>query len=213
MAHRIEAGETPEGMFTVYSLRTLLTRNIAAVNRIIEQSSSEILKIFILGTDLVTSQWTREQAWHLIKSLASSKNGTLLYNKVLLSDLFKENGEGTLHALEQAELISVGADKGFPRYIKPGKPVYRAAFQRLVANKTLQGRLDMLVLAQLMSNENASISKYEQELQVLGSLPKHPWELTSRIEWLLRKVHGSQAKIFKYESESAALSKILQNEN
>ncbi|KAJ6035173.1 hypothetical protein N7499_002391 [Penicillium canescens] len=197
MAHRIEAGETPE----------------AAVNRIIEQSASEILKIFILGTDSVTPQWTREQAWHLIKSLARSKDGTLLYNKVLLSDLFKDNGEATLHALEQSELISVGTDKGFPRYIKPGKPVYRAAFQRLVENKTLQGRLDMLILARLMSNENSSISKYEQELQILGSLPKYPWELTSRIEWLLRKVHGSQAKILKYESESAALSKILQNEN
>ena len=197
----------------MFRLRTLLTINIAAVNRIIEQSSSEILKIFILGTDSMTPQWTREQAWHLIKSLACSKDGTLLYNKVLLSDLFKDNGEATLHALAQSELISVGTDEGFPRYIKPGKPVYRAAFQRLVENTTLQGRLDMLILSQLMNNENSSISKYEQELQVLGSLPKYPWELTSRIEWLLRKIHGSQAKILKYESESAALSKILQNEN
>ena len=115
--------------------------------------------------------------------------------------------------MEQAELISVATDKGFPRYVKPGKPVYRAAFQRLVENKTLQGRLDLLILAQLIGNENSSIKKYEEELQVLGSLPKYPWELTSRIEWLLRKVHGAQAKVLKYESDSAALSKILQKEN
>ncbi|CAI7620541.1 unnamed protein product [Penicillium glandicola] len=197
MAHRIEAGETPE----------------AAVDRIIEQSASEILKIFILGTESMAPQWTREQAWHLIKSIAHSKDGTLLYSKVLLDDIFKDNGEATLRALEQAELVSVATDKGFPRYIKPGKPVYRAAFQRLVANKTLQGRLDLLILSQLMSNENSSITKYEEELRVLGSLPKHPWELTSRIEWLLRKVYGSQSKILKYESESAALSKSLQKEN
>ncbi|KAJ5794415.1 hypothetical protein N7457_001014 [Penicillium paradoxum] len=197
MAHRIEAGETPE----------------AAVNRIVEQSASEILKIFIIGTDSTAPQWTREQAWHLIKSIAHSKEGTLLYNKVLLGDLFKDNGEATLRALEQAELISVGTDKGFPRYIKPGKPVYRAAFQRLVENKTLQGRLDLLVLSQLIGNENTSITKYEEELQVLGSLPKYPWELTSRIEWLLRKIHGSQSKILKYEGESATLSKALQKEN
>ncbi|CAG7931783.1 unnamed protein product [Penicillium olsonii] len=197
MAHRIEAGETPE----------------AAVSRIIEQSASEILKIFILGADSAPSQYTREQAWDLIKSLAQSKDGSLLYNKVLLGDLFKDNGEATLRALEQAELISVATDKGFPRYVKPGKPVYRAAFQRLVENKTLQGRLDLLILAQLIGNENSSIKKYEEELQVLGSLPKYPWELTSRIEWLLRKVHGAQAKVLKYESDSAALSKILQKEN
>lgn len=183
------------------------------MNRIIEQSASEILKIFILGTESPSPQYTREQAWHLIKTLAQSKDGTLLYNKVLLGDLFKDNGEATLRALEQSELISVGTDKGFPRYVKPGKPVYRAAFQRLVENKTLQGRLDLLVLSQLISNENSSIKKYEEELQVLGSLPKYPWELTSRIEWLLRKIYGSQAKIIKYEGESAALSKGLQKEN
>ncbi|CAG8316520.1 unnamed protein product [Penicillium nalgiovense] len=185
----------------------------AAVDRIIEQSASEILKIFILGTDSTAPQWTREQAWYLIKSIANSKDGSLLYSKVLLSDVFKDNGEATLRALEQAELISIGTDKGFPRYVKPGKPVYRAAFQRLVANKTLQGRLDLLILSQLIGNENSSIKKYEEELQVLGSLPKYPWELASRIEWLLRKVHGSQSKILKYESESAALSKYLQKEN
>lgn len=158
-------------------------------------------------------QWSREQAWHIIKSLAQSKDGSLLYNKVLLSDLFKDNGEATLRALEQAELISVGSMKGFPRWIKPGKPVYKAAFEQLVENKTLEGRLDLMILAQLISNENAGISKYEQELQLLGSLPKQPWELVPRIEWLLRKVSGSQSKIQQYERESAFLQKMLQSQH
>ncbi|KAJ5888833.1 hypothetical protein N7495_008874 [Penicillium taxi] len=196
MAHRMEAGESPQ----------------AAVERIIEQSASEILKIFILGTDFVSPQWTREQAWHIIKSLAQSNDGALLYNKILLSDLFKDNGEATLRALEQAELISVASVKGFPRWIKPGKPVYKTAFQRLIENKTLESRLDLLILAELISSENKSIGKYEQELSLLGSLPKHPWQLTPRIEWLLRKIQGSQANILKYETDSATLKKILQSE-
>lgn len=169
--------------------------------------------MFILEAESSPLQYTREQAWHLIKSLAQSQNGSLLYTKVLLGELFTDNGEATLRALEQSELISIGTDKGFPRYIKPGKPVYRAAFQKLVGNKTLQGRLDLLILAQLISKEDSSIKKYEQELQLLGSLPKYPWELTSRIEWLLRKIHGSQAKILKLEGESAALSKMLQRDH
>ncbi|OQD70060.1 hypothetical protein PENDEC_c027G04569 [Penicillium decumbens] len=196
MAHRIEAGEAPR----------------AAVDRIINQSASEVMKIFILGSDSVASQWTREQAWHIIKSLAHSKEGSLLYNKVLLSDLFQNDGEAALRALEQAELISVGSERGFPRWIKPGKPVYRTAFKRLTENKTLEGRLDLMVLAQLIGNESKSIAKYEEELQVLGSLPKYPWELTSRIEWLLRKVHESQSKIEKYERQSGILQKLLQGE-
>lgn len=182
------------------------------MDRIVDQSASEIMKIFILGGDSASPQWSREQAWHLIKSIAHAKDGALLYNKVLLSDLFKRDGEATLRALEQAELIAVGSERGFPRWIKPGKPVYRAAFQRLTENKTLEGRLDLMILAQLISDENKSIGKYEEELQVLGSLPKCPWELTSRIEWLLRKVHGSQANIQKYEAQSATLKKMLQGE-
>ncbi|KAJ5562229.1 hypothetical protein N7461_000990 [Penicillium sp. DV-2018c] len=216
MAHRIEAGETPEGK-SILDFRsfptTFINLYIAAVKRIVEQSASELLKIFILGMGTVTPQWSREQAWYLIKSLAQSKDGVLLYNKVLLGDLFKDNGEATLRALEQAELISIGTDQGFPRYIKPGKPVHSAAFKLLVENKTLQGRLDLLILSQLISNENSSIAKYEQELEGLGTLPKYPRELTSRIEWLLNKIHGSQSKILKYERESAALSKALQKEH
>ena len=182
------------------------------MDRIIEQSASEILKIFILGADSVTPQWTPEQAWHIIKSLAKSKDGTLLYNKVILSDLFKDRGEATLRALEQAELISVKSVQGYPRWIRPGKPVYLAAFQRLIENKSVDSRLNLLILGQLIGNENKSIEKYEEELKLLGSLPKHPRELTARIEWLLRKLNSSQSKILNYERESATLLQILQSD-
>ncbi|KAF9887666.1 mitochondrial escape protein 2 [Aspergillus nanangensis] len=196
MAHRIEAGETPE----------------AAVNRIIEQTVSEILKVFILGAESTTQQWTHEQAWHLIKALANSKHGSLPYNLVLLSGLFKENGETTLRALEQAELISITCVNGCPETVKPGKPVQRTAFKRLTENKTLSSRLDLEILSQLIASENKSIGKHEEELRLLGGLPKQPWELKSRIQWLLNKVYTSQNKISQYEAESAILQKILQAE-
>lgn len=183
------------------------------MGRIIEQSASEILKIFILGTDSVSPQWSTEQAWHIIKSLGQAKDGKLLYSKVLLNDLFKENGETTLRALEQAELISVSSVKGFPRWIKPGKPVYKAAFQQLIENKTLEGRMDLLILGELISKENKSISKYEEELQLLASFPKHPWELGLRIRWLLNKIYDSQLKIHQYEKDSSSLQKMLAIEN
>lgn len=170
------------------------------------------MKIFILGADSASPQWSTEQAWHIIKTLGQSKDGQLLYNKVLMDDLFKDNGEATLRALEQAELISVGSVKGFPRWIKPGKPVYKAAFQRLIENKTLESRLDLLVFSELISSENKSIHKYEQELQLLGTLPKQPWELRSRVDWLLRKIYDSQSKIQQYESRSAILKLVLASE-
>ncbi|KAL4898401.1 mitochondrial escape protein 2 [Aspergillus ambiguus] len=197
MAHRIEAGETPE----------------AAVNRIIEQSASEILKMFIFDTDTASHPWTHEQAWHLIKNLAKAKHGSLPYHQVLLSDLFKENGESTLRALEQAELISIVSVNGCPETIKPGKPVYRAVFKQLTEDKTLRSRLDLEILSQLIAKENKSIGKHEEELRLLGSLPKQPYELRGRIQWLLEKVYKSQDRIIRYESESAVLQKILQRDH
>lgn len=166
--------------------------------------------MFILNTN-TEAQWSHEQVWHLIKMLANSKEGSLPYNQVLLSDLFKENGEAALQALEQAELISVGSINGCPETVKPGKPVYRAVFKKLTENKTLSSRLDLEILSQLINKENKSIGKYEEELRLLGSLPKQPRELTSRIQWLLQKVYNSQNKISRYETESAFLQMILRS--
>lgn len=176
-----------------------------AVNRIIEQASSEILKIFILGSDIEPQQWTREQAWHLIKAMASAEDGGLPYNKVISSELFKENGEAILLALEQAELIATSSTNGFPHTVRPAKPVYRTVFQRLASNKALRSRMNLAILSQLIQKQNQSIRKYEEELALLGSLPKYPWELTTRIQWLLEKIQKSQEKIGNYERESALM--------
>ncbi|KAK1145454.1 mitochondrial escape protein 2 [Aspergillus melleus] len=196
MAHRIEAGETPR----------------AAVNRIVEQSISEILKMFILGVETGTRQWSQEQVWTLIKMLAQAEDGKLSYSRVLLSDMFKDDGETALRALEQAELINIASVNGSPETIKPGKPVYRTVFKRLTQNTTLSSRLDLDIFSELIRAENKSIAKYEAELQLLGSLPKQPRELTPRIQWLLQKVYSSQDKISKYETDSAVLKKILQSQ-
>lgn len=196
MAHRIESGETPRG----------------AVTRIVEQSASEILKMFILTPESDSQQWSHEQAWHLIKTLAHSKDGSVSYNHVLESDLFKSNSQA-LRELEQAEFISIVSVNGSPKRVRAGRPVYQAVFKRLTEDKTLSSRLNLEILSQLISNENKSIGKYEEELLLLGKLPKQPRELTGRIQWLLDKVYNSQNKIAKYEAESAALQKASQNEH
>ncbi|KAL1869269.1 mitochondrial escape protein 2 [Paecilomyces lecythidis] len=196
LAHRMKAGESPQH----------------AVNRIIEQSASEILKIYILDADPSKQHWTREQAWHLIKALANSKNGVMSYNDILLSDLFKDNGETTVAALQQAELLNIVSENGRPHAIKPGKPVYHAAFKRLTEDKILRSRLDLATLAQLISDENKSVAKYEDELQRLATLPKQPSALTPRVQWLLNKLYGSQTKVEKFEKDSAQLKAILQSD-
>ncbi|KIW68388.1 hypothetical protein PV04_04339 [Phialophora macrospora] len=190
LARRIKTGESPG----------------KAVRQIIEQSASEILKMYLLDVDVSTRKWTPQQAWLLIKELAA--NETLRYNEFLLNDLFKD-GETVLQALEQAELISITSKNGRPHGIKPGKPVYQSAFEYLTDDEVLKARLDLAILSQLISLENKNVEKYEAELKTLGEMPGTPSELKPRIRWCLNKAMASQEKVMKYEAQSGQLKKVL----
>ncbi|KAI9813990.1 MAG: mitochondrial escape protein 2 [Pycnora praestabilis] len=194
LARRIKTGETPN----------------KAVNEIIEQSASEILKMYLLDVDKTPRKWTPEQAWLLIKQLGEHE--VLRYNEILLSDTYKSEGESTLQALEQAELITIVSSNGRPHSIKPGKPVYQAAFRRLTEDHVLKSRLDLAIFTELIKIETASIDKYEAELHLLSKLPKQPNELTPRVQWLLGKLQACHGRVEGYEKESSVLKKILQAE-
>ncbi|KAI9683753.1 MAG: mitochondrial escape protein 2 [Bathelium mastoideum] len=202
LARRIKTGETPK----------------KAVHEIIEQSSSEILKMFLIGMENSGSStvqgsprpWNTEQAWLLIKQLA--ENEVLRYNEVLLSGSYGSGGEKALQALEQAELITILSSNGRPHSIRAGKPVYLPAFKRLTQDRVLSSRLDLSMLSEAIKAENASVDKCENELKLLAGLPKQPAELAPRIRWLLAKVAASQAKVESLEKESGKLKKVLQEE-
>ena len=196
LARRIKTGETPKSrcifncilefphFIWLSSPVTMLIQPLEAVREITEQSASEILKMYILDSGSRT--WTPEQAWLIVKSLASTE--CLRYNELLLSDVFKSGGEATLQALEQAEMISIVSSNGRPTSIKPGKPVYAAAFRQLTEDHVLKARLDLAILTELIKVETAGIDKYEAELNLLGNLPGQPKEVRGRVRWLLGKL-------------------------
>ena len=188
-------------------LNSLTNVPLDAVQSIIEQSASEILKIYLLDVDTTGRRWTPQQAWLLVKQLA--ENDKIRYNELLLSDVYKDGGESTLQALEQAELISIVSANGRPWAIKPGKPVFQAAFKYLKEDKVLKSRLDLAVLTQLIGVESKNMEKFETELQALAELPGQTRELTPRIKYLLGKAYASQAKIEAYEREAGELKKVL----
>ncbi|KAL5117069.1 mitochondrial escape protein 2 [Pleosporales sp. CAS-2024a] len=197
LARRIKTGETPT----------------KAVNEIIEQSASEILKMYVFGAedDGSKRQWNAEQAWMLIKELAQKEK--LRYNEILLDDLVKSGGESTLRSLEQAELIAIhSGPNGRPSTIRPGKPVYQAAFKRLVQDQVLKSQLDHAILSNLTKVENASIDKCENELLLLSQLRNQPAQTAGRVQYLLAKLAASQAKVEQYETEMKGLKKVMAEE-
>lgn len=117
-----------------------------------------------------------------------------------------------LQALEQAELITILASAGRPSAIRPGKPVFAPAFRRLVGDRVLSARLDVEGLAEQVKIEAAGIKGAEDELRLLGKLPKQPAELAERVGYLLKKVQVSQEKIERYEREAGEMKKVLQTQ-
>ncbi|KAF2826174.1 hypothetical protein CC86DRAFT_350666 [Ophiobolus disseminans] len=197
LARRIKTGETPN----------------KAVNEIIDQSASEILKMYIFGVEDEGGKrhWNAEQAWLLIKQLATKES--LRYNELLLDDIFKTGGEPVLRALEQAELISIiSGPNGRPSTIKAGKPVYHAAFKRLTQDKVLHSHLDMSILTNLTKIENATIDKCENELLLLSKLKNQPAQTAGRVQYLLAKLMASQVKVEAYEKEIKGLKKVMGEE-
>jgi hypothetical protein len=104
---------------------------LEAVEDIIRQGVSELRKR-AFGEDMDDVRnllWTREQAWAVLRALAS--RDTIPYYETLMNVPFKGD-EAPLRSLEQAELITVEAQDGRPSAIRPGRPIYSHVFRRLV---------------------------------------------------------------------------------
>ncbi len=204
LARRLKTGQSPQ----------------KAVEEIIEQSASEIMKIFLLAArtdDRDDRTWSPEQAWFLIEQLAKAE--ALRYNEVLLSNTFASsltpsasNGEAVLNALAQAELISIKTAKGRPESIRPGKPVYQAAFKILTEDKVLKARMNLAVLKELSKIEGKSIDKCEAELALIAGMPRVPPQVAPRVEYLLGKVEASQRKVEQWDREMGGLKRVLMRE-
>lgn len=202
LARRLKSGQSPG----------------QAVAEITDQAASEILKIFLLPgriTNDADHKWSVEQVWYLVKALA--KKESLRYNEILLSDTFKSStsapdGESALEGLSSVELITIKSRMGRPEGIIAGKPVYQAAFERLVGDPVLSAKLDFTILSELLKIEAKNVDKYESELVMLATLPKQPAQLTPRVTYLLGKLEASQRKIEGYEKEQGILKQILSKE-
>lgn len=190
LARRIKAGESPG----------------SAVQQITEQSASEILKMYLLDAD---HHWSPTQAWILIRELAN--NEKLRYNELLLDAAFSADGEAVLQSLEQAELITITSHNGRPMAIKPGKPIYQAAFEQLTQDVVLRARFEMAVLTDLVAKEGKTIDKAETELKVLSELGSSG-DLKPRIRYLLGKVLASQQEIERLETRQGGLKKVLKEQ-
>ncbi|KAK9236694.1 RNA12 protein-domain-containing protein [Lipomyces kononenkoae] len=188
---------------------TMGENNKVAADDMIRQSASEIIKRFLRsGND---KSWTAEQAWIIVKSLA--KDEDIRYNELLLNPLFK-NAKDVIAALEHAELITVLDKDGRPYRIKAGRPIYRAACQRLLNDRGLAATLEISTLTALSSLLITSISKSEDELAKLSKIvAAKPIDISERMKYLAEDIRAKQAKISEYDKLIGTEKKVLATES
>ncbi|KIO26152.1 hypothetical protein M407DRAFT_235699 [Tulasnella calospora MUT 4182] len=158
--------------------------------------------------------WKPEQAWIVLRQLA--KHDELSYAETLLEFPFKGD-EAALRAMEHAELISIVTSDGFPISIKPGKPIYRFVFQRLVNDNIFRAVQDITYNNKAIAAEEATIKKCEDELLTLktiglevgSSIFGGTGAAGSRATYLLEKMRASQEKIVAKEKDVKRLKVVL----
>ncbi|KAF7338610.1 Mitochondrial escape protein 2 [Mycena venus] len=186
-----------------------------AVEDIIYREVSEVRKKGF-GDDAEDAKnlpWGREQAWSLFKML--SKKSELPYHEVLLEFPFKGD-EAPLRSMEHAELIAIGTHNGRPSTIRPGKPVFRAVFERLVKDSIFQATQDIAFNEKIIASAESTVKACEQELLALKEIGKdseHWWggntASSTRTNYLLSKMQASTLKIEALERKNSELKKVL----
>ena len=179
-----------------------------AVNDIVANSTSEILKFYFLSGN-ETRPWTNEQAWLICKTLAEKEN--ISYNKILLDRVFDGNEE-SLKAMEQSELIVIVSRNGRPAYIVPGRPVYRAAFRRIVGDRVFAANQELTMLKNETKKSSGKIQDIETELQKLSKFPSQPWEIQKRMRYLLSKLYAEQDLVDRMDVQIKENKAIISKE-
>lgn len=91
------------------------------------------------------------------------------YYDILINFPFKGD-ENALRGMENAELITIGTYEGRPSTIRPGKPVYRWAFERLVNDTVFRVTQDIAFNEKQIIASESTIQKCEDELERLKAV-------------------------------------------
>ncbi|KAL7413942.1 RNA12 protein-domain-containing protein [Mrakia frigida] len=189
-----------------------------AVEDILTRTQVELRKS-VFGDDAEEAKnlpWSRAQAWKIVKDLSSK--GELSYSALLLAFPFK-GAEDKLKNLEAAEFVSITYINGRPSLVKPGKPLYHAAFKKLVEDPVFRASQTIAFNAEVIAASENEIKSAETELLSLKDIGFETgagWKLLSgasgiemRAGYLLEKLKVAQTKVNTLEKENEATKAVL----
>ncbi|KAK9460625.1 RNA12 protein-domain-containing protein [Lipomyces oligophaga] len=176
-----------------------------AVDEMIRQSSAEIVKRFLRAE--ADQIWKSEQVWLLVKELANSED--IRYNELMLKPVFK-NKPDVIQALEHADLITVIERDGRPYSIRAGRPIYRAAFKKLIVDKGLYADQEIKFLTATSNILATSIKTSEEELLNCSKVMlARGADLSDRMKFLADDIKAKQSVITEYDKRINQQKKVL----
>ncbi|KAF5358522.1 hypothetical protein D9756_001759 [Leucocoprinus leucothites] len=203
MIHKVRNGQTVQ-----QAVEEIVTRAVGELRKSAFGDDTD---------DIKDKSWTSEQAWKMVKVL--STKAEVSYFDILMDFPFKGD-ENALRGMENAELISIGTQDGRPSTIRPGKPVYRWVFERLVNDTVFRATQEIAFNEKQISNSESSIQKYEDELQRLKSVEEldggwFRWFLGGRSNiwererFLLRKLGDANRKVEELDRTNKDLKALI----
>ncbi|CAO3696072.1 unnamed protein product [Umbelopsis ramanniana] len=185
----------------VQKMRAHLTPE-EALNDIVQRNMIEIRK-YGFGEDLNDTEdlsWSGIQFWQVVKQLATTN--TINYEELKWGPFFK-GADKPFQGMEHSELITIVHKDGWPHSIRPGKPVYQAAFDRLKNEPVFAATMDLQSYNFLITATKEDIKSYEEEINKLSApfSGRPPREVESRIRYLLQKLADGQKAIEGYENQ------------
>ncbi|KAJ2809080.1 mitochondrial escape protein 2 [Coemansia guatemalensis] len=148
---KVKAGESAAG-----ALEDIIQRSITEVRKHAFADDAEV------GQNDHT--WAPEQFWYLLTELAMHED--VEYDRVRNSALFAGKDEALL-GLAEAQLITMVYDNDRPSRIRAGRPVYYAAFTRIVKDPGFSSSMTVKMNNKFIDLETAKIRKAEEELALL----------------------------------------------
>ncbi|KAJ2334635.1 mitochondrial escape protein 2, partial [Coemansia sp. RSA 2681] len=139
----------------------------AALEDIVQRAITEVRK-HAFANDSEVGQcahtWSPEQFWYLLTELA--RHESVEYDRMRNSALFAGN-DSALLGLAEAQLITMVYDNDRPSRIRPGRPVFFAAFNRILDDPGFSSTMAIRMHKAFVGLETAKIRQAEEELALL----------------------------------------------
>ncbi|KAI8901312.1 RNA12 protein-domain-containing protein [Globomyces pollinis-pini] len=175
-----------------------------AFDDMVHHAVSSLRKIGRLSDfDHADSSWTPIQFWKVVELL--SEKPEVSFDELCIHPIFGGNPV-PLHHMERAGIITCSQKHDRPYLIRPGRPLYKAAFELMAGDEKQQWYMRALTAKQLHADYTKKVRALEEELTELTNIQYQTGNglgfsrdnITTRREFVVKMIgyYGDRAKSY-----------------